>query len=146
MTERLDPRTHVLRGGFHLVISDSSAVALVSYSTVEAAGPGHEEVDRYYDLEYSSDPMAGAWEGVTGYTNLAWRWQHGHLHQFPGPHASLLPGENVAAIRGRKETLSSKVTKRTKAGIRGFCLRSFHCLLLKPGLPSLSCRTRSRHQ
>jgi hypothetical protein len=56
--------------GFQLVISDSSANVFVSYSTIGAVGAGYEEVDRYYDLQDSSDPLTGTWQCVTGYTNL----------------------------------------------------------------------------
>ena len=56
--------------GFKLVISDSSANVFVSYSTIGAVGAGYEEVDRYYNLQDSSDPLTGTWQCVTGYTNL----------------------------------------------------------------------------
>jgi hypothetical protein len=54
----------------HIVITDSSANVLVSYSTIGAEGAGYEEVNRYYDLEDSPDPWSGAWQPVPGYTNL----------------------------------------------------------------------------
>lgn len=63
-----DPTVSTSR--FHIVITDSSANVLVSYSTIEAAGAGYEELDRYYDLEDSPDPWSGAWQPVPGYTNL----------------------------------------------------------------------------
>jgi hypothetical protein len=55
---------------FHIVITDASANVLVSCSTIGADGAGYEEVDRYYDLEDSSDPLIGTWQPVPGYTNL----------------------------------------------------------------------------
>jgi hypothetical protein len=55
---------------FHIVITDASANVLVSYSTIGADGAGYEDVDRYYDLQDSSDPLSGGWQPVPGYTNL----------------------------------------------------------------------------
>jgi hypothetical protein len=55
---------------FHIVITDASANVLVSYSTIGADGAGYEEVDRYYDLQESPDPLTGTWQAVPGFTNL----------------------------------------------------------------------------
>ena len=65
---------------------------VVRFPALEAVGPGYDGVERYYDLEWSSNVLLANWPPVAGFSNILGR---GQLVQ----HTNSGPGQ--AYFRGR---------------------------------------------
>ena len=57
-------------GTFRLTITESAPNKFVSFFAYRSSGPGYEGYDRYYALEYATNPPTGPWLGVLNYTNI----------------------------------------------------------------------------
>lgn len=56
-------------------IGHSNAAPVVWFTALEAAGPGYNGLERYYDLQSSSNLVNAPWRGVFGRTNILGRQQ-----------------------------------------------------------------------
>ena len=55
---------------FAIDIAPGDVGPVVQFTALAASGPGYEDRERYYDLEYSSNLVSGSWLPVAGCTNI----------------------------------------------------------------------------